>query len=152
MTRDFVPDPNRPPPSYKDLGTVQSPDSDWAVRVQTRETGRPVYSYEFGKMREGKFLRYVAAGVTTFDGIVTVPELDWQEIGKCMPACYAVIREDAQRRESEYQSQRPSRRDDGGGYGRPDNNSQRRTGKTERQREKGKAGKPSRRGDQRWDG
>lgn len=147
MNRDFVSgtDPNRPPPSYKDLGVYTSIDSDWAVRVQTRETGRPVYSYEFGKMRDGKFLRYVAAGVTTFDGTVNVPELDWQEIGKILPACYTAVREDAQRRENEFQAQRGPR-NDGGGYARPDN-TQRRTGKTDREREKGKAGKPSRRGE-----
>lgn len=149
MARDFVPDPNRPAPSYKDIGTFTTPDSDWAVRVQTRETGRPVYSYEFGKMREGKFLRYIAAGVMTFDGTVSVPELDLGELMKIMPACYAAVREDAQRRENEYQSQRAPRRDDGG-YGRPDN-TQRRTGKTERQREKGKAGKPGRRGEHQRD-
>lgn len=145
MTREFVPDPNRPAPSYKDIGTFVSPDSTWAVRVQTRETGRPVYSYEFGMLRDGKFLRFVSAGVTTYDGIVEVPELDWQEIGKVMPQCYAAVRADAERRENEYRSRAP-RRDDGGGYNRPD--TQQRTGKTDRQRAKGKAGKPSRRDEQ----
>lgn len=118
MARDFETQGNnngaRPPIVYKDLGVFTGED-DWAVRVQTNDGGRPRYSYEFGKMRDGKFLRFVAAGVETFDGSVNVPELDMVALATVMPKCYAAVREDAQRREDEFQARRGSRPGGGGG-------------------------------------
>lgn len=142
--------PARPPVVWKDLATITGDGTDWAVRVQTNDGGRPRYSYEFGKMRDGKFLRFVSANLQTFNGVVTFTALDLTALAPLVLRAEAEMVKDAERREAEFQARRPPR-NDGGGFGRPEGQDERRTGKTDRQRAKGKAGKPSRRGEHQRD-
>ena len=117
MARDFeVQGGNgaRPPIVWKDLTTVTEDGTDWAIRVQTNESGRPRYSYEFGKLREGKFLRFVSADIQTFDGAVNLQPLDTRPIVSLVAKAEAAMFEDAQRREDSFQAQRGARPPGGG--------------------------------------
>ena len=108
MSRDVETNDARPPTAYVDLGVFTGRDG-WAVRVQTTQNGRPRYSYEVGKVRDGKFLRFVPAGVEIYDGEVFVPELDLAALQEALHVCYAKIKDDAKRREDLFRAGRGPR-------------------------------------------
>lgn len=97
----------RPPIVYKDLTTVSDPNTGLAIRVNTNDgSGRPRYSYEFGKLRDGKFLRYIAADVLTFEGRAEVHVLDLFEYDELLVKAKEAMTVDAQQREDKFQQGR----------------------------------------------
>ena len=148
MARDFEVQGNngaRPPIVWKDLTTVTQDGTDWAVRVQTNESGRPRYSYEFGKLRDGKFLRFVSADVQTFDGSVSMTPLDITPLTTLLAKAEDAMYQDAQRREDAFQAQRGSR-PGGGGFRGNDRGGDRSNDRTEG-RGRGKGGRQRGRND-----
>ena len=116
MSRDLTPqapNPNRPPLVWKDLITVTDPHklTEWAVRVQTNESGRPRYSAQLGKLRDSKFLQFIAFDVQAFDGLVTVAPIDLMALLPLLVIAQEEVRKDAQRREDKFRGQRGQRHD-----------------------------------------
>src|SRR5574343_910483 len=102
MSRDLAPqapNPNRPPLVWKDLITITDPHklTEWAVRVQTNESGRPRYSAQLGKLRDGKFLQFIAFEVQSFDGLITVEPIDLMALLPLLVIAQEEVRKDAQR-------------------------------------------------------
>ena len=96
----------RPRTIWKDLATITSPKTDLAIRVQTNESGRPQYSYEVGKMREGKFLRFIRMDMITEMGKVSVVPLDLDAFAQLWADASAAAVVDGQRREDEFSARR----------------------------------------------
>ena len=83
------------------------------MRVQTNESGRPRYSAQLGKLRDGKFLQFIAFDVQAFNGTVAVTPLDLMALMPLLVIAQEAVRKDAQRREDEFRGQRGPRQDAG---------------------------------------
>ena len=119
--------------TWSDLQLFTADDTDFAVKVQVSDSPRPQYSMEIGRMRDGKFLRFLRPTYTTENGQVHLHPLDAAALGRLFVRAEALIEMRMQAREDEWQEQRQAR-ETWRTPGQP--SAPRRTGKTDRTRAK----------------
>ncbi len=108
---------DRPKSNWIDLDIVTAEGTDLAIRVQTTDAGKALYSYEFGRVYNGKFFRSVRAELTFASGQVTLHPFDLTRYQPLLHAAEAIALADAQRREAAFQARRGG--GGGGGYAEP---------------------------------
>lgn len=86
--------------NWEDLVTVTQQGSDLAVRVQFLDFTRPQYSFEIGRMRDGKFVRFMRALLSTNGGRVSIQHLDGEVLKVLVAEAERLIEADAEKRES----------------------------------------------------
>lgn len=101
---------DRPKSNWQDLVTITQEGSDLAVRVQFSDLARPQYSFEIGRMREGKFLRFMRAFLQNDNGKVTVQPLDTELLKVLVAEAERRIAEDAEQREKVRRASAPEPR------------------------------------------
>lgn len=130
----------RPPLKWSDVKTFvdETGQSEVAVRLSRGDgQGRPQFSLEFGKMRNGQFLRHQRVQYSTENGMVNVQPFEVDVLGRLIQQALDVARDLLQTREDEFQvkqaarvnseRQREPRRDDRrGGVGRDESGRRRR--------------------------
>lgn len=109
MAYEKRPQGDRPPMTWSDLQLFTADDTDFAVKVQVSDSPRPQYSMEIGRMRDGKFLRFLRPIYTTENGQVHLRPLDAVALGRLFVRAEALIETRMQARENEWQEQRRSR-------------------------------------------
>ena len=127
------PQAERPKLTWSDFKTFTAEDTDFAVKVQVSDSPRPIYSLEIGRMRDGKFQRFLRPDISTENGQVVLRPFNILALGRLMAQAEVLIYEKAQEREDAWQAQRRSReeRSSAGNSKAP-----RSTGKTQRDRDK----------------
>lgn len=125
--------PDRPKLTWSDFKLFTAETTDFAVKVQVSDSPRPQYSVEIGRVREGKFLRFLRPSITVENGQVHLHPFDIPALGRLMAQAEALIYEKTQGREDDWQAQRRARDERSIGNGAKPT---RHTGKTQRDREK----------------
>lgn len=102
---------------WAELKVIEDTHTGMAVRLQVGQgVGRPQYSFEFGRMREGKFLRFQRMQYDAVNGQVTVDHgVDFDVLRLLIEQATELVRQTQQAREEEFQSRRQSNKGDGGG-------------------------------------
>lgn len=99
---------DRPALQWAELKVFAEEGSDLAVCVQRGEgSGRPQYSIGFGRLRDGKFLKFVRVGYKVEEsGLVALDDLDIEAYIPLALRAKAFIRDEQQKREDEFQARR----------------------------------------------
>ena len=92
---------DRPKSNWQDLITVTQQGTELAVRVQLSDGPRPQYSYQLGRMREGKFLPFMRAFLHSEQGRFSLVPLDLEVMKTIVAEAERFICEDAEKRELE---------------------------------------------------
>jgi hypothetical protein len=102
----------RPPLQWSEVKVFvdETGQSDVAVRLARGDgQGRPQFSLEIGKCRDGKFLRHQRVQYTTDNGVVTVRAFDVETLARLVAGAEAMAQEVLQTREDEFQVRQASR-------------------------------------------
>lgn len=108
----------RPKLEWTDLKTFVDEPTGLAIRLQQGVgTGRPQYSAELGRVRDGKFLRFQRVQYDTDDaGTVSVQDIcDFSVLQRLGEEVKAFVRDTQQQRENEFKQRRQERDGRGGG-------------------------------------
>ena len=139
-----LPQSDRPKLTWCDFKLFTAEDTDFAVKVLVSDSPRPQYSLEIGRMREGKFLRFLRPNFSTSNGQVSLRPFDVPALGRLLAQAEACLYEKAQERENAWQNQRRAHDERVANQGKPP---ARHTGKTQRDREKRRGNGNNRRED-----
>ncbi len=109
MANETRPQGDRPRMTWSDLQLLTADDTDFAVKVQVSDSPRPQYSMEVGRMRDGKFLRFLRPEYRVTEGQVELRLFDAVALGRLFVRAQDLIRGKMQTREDEWQEQRKAR-------------------------------------------
>ena len=85
--------------TWSDLQLLTADDTDFAVKVQVSDSPRPQYSMEVGRMRDGKFLRFLRPEYRVTEGQVELRLFDAVALGRLFVRAQDLIRGKMQTRE-----------------------------------------------------